>query len=95
MPLRGVRRRGGRLSHVPAARRGRVPRVPVLISLIIIVVVGVPRLLSIYEASSKHLLLVYRHTRLKGALVSQLHFRQGCWRTSGDNKSVAALPRLL
>ena len=29
--LRGVRRRRGRLPDVPAARRGRVPRLPLLI----------------------------------------------------------------
>ena len=37
LPLRGVRRRGGRVPDVSAARRGRVPRLPVLISFIIII----------------------------------------------------------
>ena len=31
LPLRGVRRRRGRLPDVSAARRGRVPRLPLLI----------------------------------------------------------------
>ena len=31
LPLHGVRRRRGRLPDVPAARRGRVPRLPLLI----------------------------------------------------------------